>query len=90
MDVGIRIRIEPQLHDGLVARCIAAVPFVFCAAPGYLARAGTPTTPEQLKGHACLPPACASPGVGCVRRAMICRRPRPAPHRARRRGASPS
>lgn len=52
--VDVSIRIEPQLQDGLVARCIAAVPFVFCAAPEYLARAGTPTTPEQLKDHACL------------------------------------
>ncbi|QNH22098.1 transcriptional regulator [Xanthomonas sp. GW] len=52
--VDVSIRIEPQLQDGLVARCIAAVPFVFCAAPEYLARAGTPATPEQLKDHACL------------------------------------
>ncbi|WP_058197130.1 LysR family transcriptional regulator, partial [Xanthomonas translucens] len=52
--VDVSIRIESQLQDGLVARCIAAVPFVFCAAPEYLVRAGTPATPEQLKGHACL------------------------------------
>lgn len=52
--VDVSIRIAPQLQDGLVARCIAAVPFVICAAPGYLARAGTPVAPEQLKDHACL------------------------------------
>ena len=52
--VDVSIRIAPQLQDGLVARCIAAVPFVFCAAPEYLARAGTPATPEHLKDHACL------------------------------------
>lgn len=48
------IRIEAQLEDGLVARCIAAVPFVLCAAPDYLARHGTPTTLEQLATHACV------------------------------------
>lgn len=52
--VDVSIRIEPQLQDGVVARCIAAVPFVFCAAPQYLARAGTPAMPEHLKDHACL------------------------------------
>ena len=52
--VDVSIRIAPQLQDGLVARCIAAVPFVFCAAPQYLARASAPATPEQLKDHACL------------------------------------
>ncbi|WP_369933604.1 LysR family transcriptional regulator [Xanthomonas tesorieronis] len=52
--VDVSIRIAPQLQDGLVARCFAAVPFVFCAAPHYLARAGTPATPEHLKEHACL------------------------------------
>ncbi len=52
--VDVSLRIRPQLEDGLVARCIAAVPFVFCASPGYLARAGTPVAPEQLIQHDCL------------------------------------
>lgn len=53
-DVDVSIRIEPQLEEGLVARPIAQVPFVFCAAPSYLADAGTPRTPEQLREHRCL------------------------------------
>lgn len=53
-DVDVSIRIEPQLEEGLVARPIAQVPFVFCAAPSYLADAGTPHTPEQLREHRCL------------------------------------
>jgi DNA-binding transcriptional LysR family regulator len=48
------LRIAAQLEDGLVARCIAAVPFMLCAAPDYLARHGCPTTPEQLAAHACV------------------------------------
>lgn len=30
------------------------LPFIFCAAPAYLARAGIPKTPEELSQHACL------------------------------------
>lgn len=53
-DVDVSIRIEPQLEEGLVARPIAQVPFVFCAAPSYLAEAGSPSTPEDLRAHRCL------------------------------------
>ncbi|KGK57217.1 DNA-binding transcriptional LysR family regulator [Xanthomonas arboricola] len=52
--VDVSLRIEAQLEDGLVARCIAQVPFVVCAAPEYLARCGTPTRPDELKYHDCL------------------------------------
>ncbi|WP_041521572.1 LysR family transcriptional regulator [Gilvimarinus agarilyticus] len=52
--VDVSIRIRPALEDGLVARHIARVPSVFCAAPEYLARRGTPVTPEQLQEHDCL------------------------------------
>ncbi|MGC3979658.1 MAG: LysR family transcriptional regulator [Steroidobacteraceae bacterium] len=45
------IRIDPQLQEGLVARCIATVPFVLCAAPDYLARQGRPRTLEELREH---------------------------------------
>ena len=48
-DVAVRIG---QLEDSsLVARKVAAVRMVTCASPGYLARAGTPRTPEDLAGH---------------------------------------
>ncbi|MCL1502469.1 LysR family transcriptional regulator [Xanthomonas nasturtii] len=52
--VDVSLRIEAQLEDGLVARCIAQVPFVVCAAPDYLARCGTPQSPDELKYHDCL------------------------------------
>ncbi len=50
----ISIRFREQLEPGLVARRLATVPMVFCAAPSYLARAGRPQRPEQLKEHDCL------------------------------------
>ncbi|WP_249673946.1 LysR family transcriptional regulator [Pseudomonas abieticivorans] len=52
--IDVSLRIKPQLEDRLVARLIARVPFIFCAAPAYLAQAGWPQTPEDLKQHACL------------------------------------
>ncbi|MNG82484.1 HTH-type transcriptional regulator DmlR [compost metagenome] len=53
-DVDISVRISPQLEDQLLARHIARIPFICCASPGYLARAGLPTTPEVLRDHRCL------------------------------------
>ena len=48
-DVGVRIG---QLSDSsLIARKLAAVRLVTCAAPGYLQAAGTPRTPQDLSGH---------------------------------------
>ncbi|NWA24929.1 LysR family transcriptional regulator [Pseudomonas gingeri] len=52
--VDISLRIEAQLNDRLVARRIASRPFVICASPDYLDRAGIPVTPEELQQHACL------------------------------------
>lgn len=52
--VDISIRIKQQLEDGMVARRIATIPTLFCAAPSYLQRAGRPTTPEELRHHDCL------------------------------------
>lgn len=52
--VDVSIRIEAQLSVQLIARKIASLPFIFCAAPAYLARAGIPKTPEELSQHACL------------------------------------
>jgi len=52
--VDVSIRIEAQLNDQLIARKIASLPFIFCAAPAYLERAGTPQIPEELSQHACL------------------------------------
>jgi len=52
--IDVSIRIEAQLNDQLIARKIASLPFIFCAAPAYLAHAGIPQTPEELSRHACL------------------------------------
>lgn len=48
------LRIEEQLEGGVVARCVAVVPFVLCAAPDYLTRHGSPASPEQLAVHDCV------------------------------------
>lgn len=52
IDVAIRVA---QLDDSsLVATQLATNPRVLVAAPGYLARAGTPSTPADLRQHACV------------------------------------
>jgi DNA-binding transcriptional LysR family regulator len=51
-DLGIRIsRGGSQAH---VARKLATSRNVICAAPAYIARFGTPQTPEDLLDHACI------------------------------------
>jgi DNA-binding transcriptional LysR family regulator len=52
MDVAIQVG---QLKDSsLVARRFASTRWIICAAPDYLAAHGTPETPDDLAGHACL------------------------------------
>ncbi len=52
-DLAIRIA---ELNDSsLVARRLAPVRRVLCAAPAYLAEHGTPATLDDLKRHRCLP-----------------------------------
>lgn len=53
-DIDISIRFKQQLEPGLVARKIASVPVLFCAAPDYLQRKGTPQDPAELQDHDCL------------------------------------
>lgn len=53
-DIDISIRFKQQLEPGLVARKIATVPVLFCAAPAYLQRKGTPKAPEDLPAHDCM------------------------------------
>lgn len=50
----VAIRITDPTDSSLVARRIAAAPLVAVASPGYLARHGGPSTPEDLRSHACL------------------------------------
>lgn len=52
LDLAIRIGALPQ--SDLIARKIGAVRSIVCAAPAYLARHGSPLTPAELAGHACL------------------------------------
>jgi DNA-binding transcriptional LysR family regulator len=52
--VDVSIRIKQQLDDGMVARKIATVPTIFCASPAYIARAGRPSKPADLREHDCL------------------------------------
>lgn len=52
-DLALRIGV---LEDStLIARRIATIERVYCASPAYLAQRGTPTRPEDLRGHDCLP-----------------------------------
>ena len=48
------IRVGALADSSLVARGIARQRFIVCAAPDYLAREGTPATPEALSQHNCL------------------------------------
>jgi DNA-binding transcriptional LysR family regulator len=50
--IGLRVG---ELNDfSLVAKKVGAVRRVVCASPSYLARRGTPKTPEDLKDHDCI------------------------------------
>jgi DNA-binding transcriptional LysR family regulator len=51
-DLALRITAEPG--QNLVARRLAPIRRKICAAPAYLARRGTPQTPQDLAGHNCL------------------------------------
>jgi DNA-binding transcriptional LysR family regulator len=52
VDIGLRVG---ELNDfSLVARKVGTVRRVVCASPSYLARRGTPQTPEELKDHDCI------------------------------------
>jgi LysR family transcriptional regulator, regulator for bpeEF and oprC len=52
--------VDVAIHNGelsdstLVVRKIAATPIITVATPGYLERHGTPITPAELDGHACV------------------------------------
>lgn len=50
----VTIRIAELADSSLVARKIVSARRVICAAPGYLARRGTPERPEDLRHHDCL------------------------------------
>lgn len=53
-DLAVRVAAGRPAEQTLVVRRIAPIRLLVCAAPAYLARAGTPARPEDLAGHACL------------------------------------
>ncbi|MCF8200081.1 MAG: LysR family transcriptional regulator [Sulfuritalea sp.] len=50
----LSIRIAAQIDPGLIARRLAGVRTIACAAPAYLKKYGTPDSPAQLAGHNCM------------------------------------
>ncbi|MCT7655558.1 LysR family transcriptional regulator [Oceanimonas sp. NS1] len=50
----VALRIGHLKSSSLIARRIAPIRLVICAAPEYLERHGTPGRPEELKQHRCL------------------------------------
>ncbi|MCU5772523.1 LysR family transcriptional regulator [Erwiniaceae bacterium BAC15a-03b] len=54
-DLAIRIGETSDLHPDVVTRVIARYRTMFCAAPEYLEKYGTPQTLESLRSHLCLP-----------------------------------
>ncbi|MDX1650074.1 MAG: LysR family transcriptional regulator [Myxococcota bacterium] len=53
-DLAVRVSAGRPAEQTLVARRLAPVRLLVCAAPAYLERAGTPGTPEALAEHVCL------------------------------------
>lgn len=52
--IDVAIRTSSLVDSTLIARKLADNPSIIVAAPSYLARAGTPQTPDELRQHACL------------------------------------
>jgi len=50
-DVALRVRTQPSGEDGLVMRAFGRANELLVASPDYLARAGTPTSPQELRGR---------------------------------------
>ena len=52
--IDVAVRIGPLRDSALVARTLAVNRLWLCAAPAYLAKRGTPRTPQDLAQHECL------------------------------------
>ena len=52
LDLSVRIGALPD--SSLIATRVGATRYVACASPDYLARRGTPSTPQDLLGHDCI------------------------------------
>lgn len=57
------VRLGPLMTDTLVARPVGVLPLMACASPAYLARHGTPVSPEEIARHHTLI-RMASPSTG--------------------------
>ncbi len=57
----LAIRLAVLEDSAMIARRIAAYPFVVCAAPEYLDKAGMPETPQALSQHDCIVNTAISP-----------------------------
>ncbi len=53
-DLALRVAFKLPDDNNLVARPLCKMPWGLYASPDYLARCGTPATPQALEGHACL------------------------------------
>jgi DNA-binding transcriptional LysR family regulator len=53
-NIDVAIRLGRVGGDGVAVRRLGDSPFLTVAAPGYLARRGTPARPDELGGHDCL------------------------------------
>lgn len=60
--IDMAVRIARELKTTLVARPLAPVRLVACAAPGYLAAHGAPAVPDDLRRHRCLTYSYAASG----------------------------
>lgn len=52
--IDLALRISNQLEPNLVARRLGVCRSVVCASPAYLAAAGMPRTPDDLRRHRCV------------------------------------
>lgn len=52
--IDVAVRVAMSIEPGLVARRLARVRTLLCAAPSYLERHGTPRTPGDLLAHNCM------------------------------------
>jgi DNA-binding transcriptional LysR family regulator len=51
--IDLAVRICQQVSESLIALPLAKIRLNLCASPAYLAKHGTPTTPDELKEHRC-------------------------------------
>jgi DNA-binding transcriptional LysR family regulator len=65
-DIHLALRVGRLPDSQLVARKLADIQMIVCAAPAYLERRGTPRVPDELAAHDCLVFSDA-PGVGSWR-----------------------